>query len=186
MGSSSQKLCQLLCCHRYLDSIGLQKPPEAHFVQGSCVRHPTVPNNGVSQSKNLSFVAGVCQGFGVSRWRSNRRKSTLFWSWTENKRGSERTALISHTTKGKTSSYVKTSFVASTFVNTPHPCYLQLNIQHREQGKAFASPASLKKSTRAVQLRPLTIWHIAWTTDDSWGLAIPWAPIITIPSFHVV
>lgn len=67
---------QLLCCHHYLDSVGLQKPPEAHFVQGSCVRHPTVPNNGVSQSKNLSFVAGVCQGFGVSRWRSNRRKST--------------------------------------------------------------------------------------------------------------
>lgn len=74
---------QLCVSHCYLDPIRLQKPPEAHFVQSSRVRHSTIPNYGVSQCKNLSFVAGICQGFGVSRWRSNGRK--VHWSGVERK-----------------------------------------------------------------------------------------------------
>lgn len=69
--------------HSYLDPIRLQKPLEAHFIQSSCVRHSTIPNYGVSQCKNLSFVAGICQGFSISRWRSNRRK--VHWSGVERK-----------------------------------------------------------------------------------------------------
>jgi len=98
---------QLLHCHHYLDSIRFQKSPEAYFIQGSRVRHSTVPNNGISQCKNLPFVAGVCQGFSVSRWRSDRRKSTSVWSWEENKRGSEKkTGLNSHSSKNRNSNYV--------------------------------------------------------------------------------
>ena len=74
---------QLCISHCYLDPVRLQKPPEAHFIQSSRVRNSTIPNYGVSQCKNLSFVAGICQGFSVSRWRSNRRK--VHWSGVERK-----------------------------------------------------------------------------------------------------
>lgn len=69
--------------HWYLDPIRLQKPPEAHFVQSSCVRHSTIPSYGVSQCQNLSFVAGIRQSFSISRWRRNRRK--VHWSGVERK-----------------------------------------------------------------------------------------------------
>lgn len=69
--------------HWYLDPIRLQKPPEAHFVQSSCVGHSTIPSYRVSQCKNLSFVAGICQSFSISRWRRNRSK--VHWSGIERK-----------------------------------------------------------------------------------------------------
>lgn len=73
----AEPLDQHCSSHYYLDAIRLQKSPEAHFIQSSCVRHSSIPNNGVSQGKNLPLVAGICQGFSASRWRNSRK---VHWS----------------------------------------------------------------------------------------------------------
>lgn len=169
---------QLLLCHHYLDSIRLQKPPEAYFIQGSRVRHSTIPNDGISQCKNLPFVAGVCQGFSVSRWRSNRRKSTLVWSW-ENKRASgKKTGLNSHSSKNKNSSYVMCIIPwakESKSVNMPHLCYLWLNIWHKERRKAFVFLVFhwIKALELVANSGLLMTQHFIWPTDNSWGLSFP-------------
>lgn len=137
--------------HYYLDPIRLQKPSEAYFIQSSCVRHSSIANYGVSQGKNLPFVAGICQGFGVPRWRNSR--NTLVWSQKENKRPSEnKTGLNSHMTK-RQKWYSCEDILrkkANTSVKTLWLCHLWLNIWHGEQGKTFASHVLFKKSTEAI------------------------------------
>lgn len=182
--------------HYYLDPIRLQKSPEAHFIQSSRVRHSSIANYGVSQGKNLPFVAGICQGFGVPRWRNSR--NTSVWSQKENKRPSEnKTGLNSYMTNGI---HVKifSEKKANTSVKTPWLCHLWLNIWHGEQVKTLASHVLFKKSTEALnKLRVLwlnmrnkcregreisALHSVSLDPVMQLGLAYPWAhPAVLCP-----